>query len=121
MKAEADKVLKDAVSKGDVPGVTAAATDAREISKPRVWSEKPTGTSKCAAMVAVVAAEFIAMMITARRRVVDGSCHVEGLCPKVDGRHGEARDLAPCARLVDLRHLGALDDDHRHHEIAMAS
>ena len=29
MKAEADKVLKDAVSKGDVPGVTAAATDAQ--------------------------------------------------------------------------------------------
>ncbi|HSS86246.1 MAG TPA: serine hydrolase domain-containing protein, partial [Reyranella sp.] len=29
MKAEADKVLKDAVSKGDVPGVTAAATDAK--------------------------------------------------------------------------------------------
>jgi len=29
MKAQADKVLKDAVSKGDVPGVTAAATDAK--------------------------------------------------------------------------------------------
>ena len=29
MKAQADKVLKEAVSKGDVPGVTAAATDAR--------------------------------------------------------------------------------------------
>jgi CubicO group peptidase (beta-lactamase class C family) len=29
MKAAADKVLKDAVSKGDVPGVTAAATDAK--------------------------------------------------------------------------------------------
>ena len=29
MKAQADKVLKDAVSKGDVPGVTAAATNAR--------------------------------------------------------------------------------------------
>ena len=29
MKAEADKVLRDAVSKGDVPGVTAAATDAK--------------------------------------------------------------------------------------------
>jgi methyl acetate hydrolase len=29
MKAATDKVLKDAVSKGDVPGVTAAATDAR--------------------------------------------------------------------------------------------
>lgn len=29
MKAAADKVLKDAVSKGDVPGVTAAATDAQ--------------------------------------------------------------------------------------------
>ena len=29
MKAQADKVLKDAVSRGDVPGVTAAATDAK--------------------------------------------------------------------------------------------
>ena len=29
MKAAADKVLKDAVSKGDVPGVVAAATDAK--------------------------------------------------------------------------------------------
>jgi methyl acetate hydrolase len=29
MKAAADKLLKDAVSKGDVPGVTAAATDAK--------------------------------------------------------------------------------------------
>jgi CubicO group peptidase (beta-lactamase class C family) len=29
MKAQADKVLQDAVSKGDVPGVTAAATDAK--------------------------------------------------------------------------------------------
>ena len=29
MKAQADKVLKEAVSRGDVPGVTAAATDAR--------------------------------------------------------------------------------------------
>ena len=29
MKAAADKVLKDAVSKGDVPGVSAAATDAK--------------------------------------------------------------------------------------------
>jgi methyl acetate hydrolase len=29
MKAEADKVLKEAVSKGDVPGVVAAATDAK--------------------------------------------------------------------------------------------
>ncbi len=29
MKAQADKILKDAVSKGDVPGVTAAATDAK--------------------------------------------------------------------------------------------
>jgi CubicO group peptidase (beta-lactamase class C family) len=29
MKAQADKVLKEAVSKGDVPGVTAAATDAK--------------------------------------------------------------------------------------------
>src|SRR5258708_12226115 len=29
MKTQADKVLKDAVSKGDVPGVTAAATDAK--------------------------------------------------------------------------------------------
>ena len=29
MKATADKLLKDAVSKGDVPGVTAAATDAK--------------------------------------------------------------------------------------------
>jgi methyl acetate hydrolase len=31
MKAQADKVLKDAVSKGDVPGVTAAATDAKGV------------------------------------------------------------------------------------------
>jgi methyl acetate hydrolase len=29
MKAQADKVLKDAVSRGDVPGVVAAATDAK--------------------------------------------------------------------------------------------
>jgi methyl acetate hydrolase len=29
MKAQADKLLKDAVSRGDVPGVTAAATDAK--------------------------------------------------------------------------------------------
>jgi len=29
MKAQADKILKEAVSKGDVPGVTAAATDAK--------------------------------------------------------------------------------------------
>lgn len=29
MKAQADKVLKEAVDKGDVPGVTAAATDAK--------------------------------------------------------------------------------------------
>jgi CubicO group peptidase (beta-lactamase class C family) len=29
MKAQADKVLKDGVSKGDVPGVTAAATDTK--------------------------------------------------------------------------------------------
>src|SRR5215469_5186116 len=29
MKAEADKILKEAVDKGDVPGVVAAATDAK--------------------------------------------------------------------------------------------
>ena len=29
MKAAADKLLKDAVSKGDVPGVVATATDAK--------------------------------------------------------------------------------------------
>jgi methyl acetate hydrolase len=29
MKAQADRILKEAVSKGDVPGVTAAATDAK--------------------------------------------------------------------------------------------
>src|SRR5215471_1839729 len=29
MKAQADKVLKDAVGRGDVPGVVAAATDAK--------------------------------------------------------------------------------------------
>ncbi len=29
MKAQADKVLKDAVARGDVPGVVAMATDAK--------------------------------------------------------------------------------------------
>ena len=32
MKAAADKVLKDAVSKGDVPGVVATATDAKGMT-----------------------------------------------------------------------------------------
>jgi len=32
MKAQADRILKEAVSKGDVPGVTAAATDAKGMT-----------------------------------------------------------------------------------------
>ena len=47
MKAAADKLLKDAVGKGDVPGVVATATDAtgtiyEGVSANGCWARRPT-------------------------------------------------------------------------------
>jgi len=45
MKAQADKVLKEAVSRGDVPGVTAAATDARGTTYEAGFGKRVLGES----------------------------------------------------------------------------
>jgi methyl acetate hydrolase len=45
MKAEADKILKDAVSKGDVPGVVAAATDAKSTTYEGGFGKRMLGES----------------------------------------------------------------------------
>ena len=43
MKAAADKLLKDAVSKGDVPGVVAAATDAKGTTYEGAFGKRVLG------------------------------------------------------------------------------
>jgi len=45
MKAQADSVLKEAVSKGDVPGVVAAATDARGTTYEAGFGKRTLGES----------------------------------------------------------------------------
>ena len=46
MKAAADKVLKDAVGKGDVPGVVATATDAKGMIYEGAFGKRMLGQAR---------------------------------------------------------------------------
>jgi CubicO group peptidase (beta-lactamase class C family) len=119
MTAKADTVLKEAVSKGDVPGVTAAATDARGTTYEAGFGKRMLGAAADMTPDTVVWIASMTKAVTgaaAMQQVERGKLKLDAPAKEVVSELGDVRvlegfdptgqpKLRPPKRDITLRHL----------------
>src|SRR5258707_12090461 len=116
MKAQADKVLKDAVSKGDVPGVVAAATDAKGTTYEGGFGKRVLGQPAEMTPDTVVWIASMTKAITgapAMQQVERGKLSLDTPAKAV------VSGIADAAALAGLDAAGKPNDSHDQHDLTL--